>query len=100
MFLEEFLPDNLRETKAREFEMLKQSMGMSVIEYDAMFNNLAKYAPHLAVINNMKAKRFANGLKDYLFKVVPIPRTSTYAALRYEVWAKERLSSRFHSSRR
>ena len=49
---------------------------MTVIEYDAMFNKLAKYAPHLVVTDNMKAKHFANGLKDYLFKVVSVSRTS------------------------
>ena len=60
-----------------------------------MFNKLAKYAPHLVVTDNMKAKRFANGLRDYLFKVVPVSQTLTYsdvldAALHYEAWAKER----------
>ena len=64
-----------------------------MIEYDAMFNKLAKYAPYLVVIDNMKAKHFANGLKDYLFKVVSISRTSTYldvwdAALHYKTHAK------------
>ena len=64
---------------------------MTVIEYDAMFNKLAKYAPHLVVTT----KRFVNGLRDYLFKVVPVSRTSTYsdvldAALHYEARAKER----------
>ena len=66
-----------------------------MIGYDAMFNKLAKYASHLVFTNNMKAKRFANGLRDYLFKVVSVFQTSTYsdvldAALRYETWAKER----------
>ena len=52
---------------------------MFVMEYDAMFNKLAKYASHLVATDNMKAKRFVNGLKDYLFKVVPVSRTSTYS---------------------
>ena len=83
--------------------MLKQSEGMTVIEYDAMFNKLAKYTLHLVVTDNIKAKHFANGLKDYLFKVESISRTSTYSdvwdeALRYEARAKERLFAGFHSS--
>ena len=28
---------------------------------------------------NMKAKRFANGLEEYLFRAVPLTRTSTYS---------------------
>ena len=62
---------------------------MSVIEYDTMFNKLAKYTQHLVAIDNMKAKHFATGLRDYLFKVVPVSRSSTYSdvldeALRYK----------------
>ena len=60
-----------------------------------MFNKLAKYASHLVATDNIKAKRFANDLRDNLFKVVPISRTSTYsyvldAALHFEARAKER----------
>ena len=33
----------------------------------------------MVVTENMKAKRFANGLKEYLFGVVPLTRTSTYS---------------------
>ena len=95
MFLERFLLNSLRETKALDFELLKQSDGMSVMEYDAMFNKLAKYALHLVATDNMKAERFVNGLKDYLFKVVPVSRASAYsdvldAVLRFEARTKER----------
>ena len=66
-----------------------------MIGYDAMFNKLAKYASHLVVTDNMKAKHFVNGLRHCLFKVVPVSRTSNYsdvldAALHYEARAKER----------
>ena len=94
-FVERFMPESLRDAKAREFELLKQTEGMSVLEYDTKFNQLARYAPHMVVTDNMKAKRFANGLKEYLFRVVPLTRTSTYSdvldmTLRFEVRAKER----------
>ena len=94
-FVERFMPESLRDAKAREFELLKQTEGMSVLEYDTKFNQLARYAPHMVVTDNMKAKRFANGLKEYLFRAVPLTRTSTYSdvldtALRFEARAKER----------
>ena len=57
------MPESLCNAKAREFELLKQTKGMSVLEYDTKFNQLARYAPHMVVTDNMKAKRFANGLK-------------------------------------
>ena len=89
------MPESLRDAKVREFELLKQTEGMSVLEYDTKFNQLARYAPHMVVTDNMKAKRFANGLKEYLFRAVPLTRTSTYSdvldmALRFEARAKER----------
>ena len=92
-FVEWFMLESLREAKAREFELLKQTEGMSVLYYDT--NQLVRYAPHMVVTKNMKAKRFANGLKEYLFGAVPLTRTSTYSdvlvtALRFEVRAKER----------
>ena len=94
-FVERFTPESLCEAKAWEFELLKQTEGMSVLNYDTKFNQLVRYAPHMVVTENMKAKRFANGLKEYLFGVVPLTRTSTYSdvldtTLRFEARAKER----------
>ena len=49
----------------------------------------------MVMIDNMKAKRLANGLEEYLFRAVPLTRTSTYSdvldtALHFEARAKER----------
>ena len=95
VFVERFTPESLREAKAWEFELLKQTEGMSVVDYDTKFNQLVRYTPHMVVTKNMKAKRFANGLKEYLFGVVPLTRISTYSdvldtILRFEARAKER----------
>ena len=94
-FVERFMPESLRNAKAREFELLKQTEGMSVLDYDTKFNQLARYAPHMVMTDNMKAKRFTNGLKEYLFRAVPLTRTSTYSdvldtSLCFEARAKER----------
>ena len=68
---------------------------MLILDYDTRFNQLAKYAPHMVMTDNMKAKQFANGLREYLFRAVPLTRTSTYSdvldtTLRFEARAKER----------
>ena len=34
MFVEWFMTESLREAKARKFELLKQTEGMSVLDYD------------------------------------------------------------------
>ena len=39
-FVERFMSESLREAKAREFELLKQTEGMSVLDYDTKFNQL------------------------------------------------------------
>ena len=49
----------------------------------------------MVITENMKVKRFANDLEEYLFGVVPLTRTSTYldvldTALRFEARAKKR----------
>ena len=89
------MPESLRDAKVQEFEQLKQTEGMSILDYDTKFNQLARYAPYMVMIDNMKAKWFANGLKKYLFRVVPMTRTSIYSdvldtALHFEARAKER----------
>ena len=55
-FVERFIPESLRDAKAREFELLKQTKGMLVLDYDTKFNQLTRYAPHMVMTNNMKAK--------------------------------------------
>ena len=80
-FVERFMPESLRDAKAPEFELLKQTEGMLVLDYDTRFNQLARYAPHIVVTDNMKAKRFANGLREYLFRAVPLTKTFTYSDL-------------------
>ena len=94
-FVERFMLESFRDAKAREFELLKQTEGMSVLDYDTRYNQLARYAPHIVVIDNIKAKRFANGLREYLFRAVPLTKTSTYSyvldtAIRFEARTKKR----------
>ena len=87
--------ESLRNAKTREFELLKPIEGMSVLDYDTRFNQLARYAPHIVVTNNMKARWFANGLRKYFFRAVPLTKTFTYSdvldtTLHFEARAKKR----------
>ena len=54
--VEQLMSESLRDAKVRKFELLKGTKSMSVLEYDTKFNQLARYAPHMVVIDNMKAK--------------------------------------------
>ena len=53
-----FLPGNKREKFAANFERLRQTPKMSVVEYEEQFTNLSHYAYHLVSIDTMKARRF------------------------------------------
>ena len=72
--VERFMLESLREAKAREFELLKQTEGMSVLDYDTKFNQLVRYESPRVMTENMKARRFAKGLEEYLFRAVPFDK--------------------------
>ncbi|GFZ00391.1 hypothetical protein Acr_14g0000270 [Actinidia rufa] len=55
-------PKGIAEHKCVEFEQLKQ-MGKIVAEYEEAFSNLAEYAPHLVATDEMRARRFEDGLR-------------------------------------
>ncbi|XP_070025080.1 uncharacterized protein [Nicotiana sylvestris] len=65
-FLEHFLPIEVLEAKALEFERLRQN-DMSVNEYYLKFVSLAKYAPEMVCEMRARVRRFVLGLSDDLF---------------------------------
>ncbi|XP_009762244.2 uncharacterized protein [Nicotiana sylvestris] len=65
-FLEHFLPIEVLEAKALEFERLRQN-DMSVNEYYLKFVSLAKYAPEMVREMRARVRRFVLGLSDELF---------------------------------
>ncbi|MQM02045.1 hypothetical protein Taro_034802 [Colocasia esculenta] len=72
LFNTKYFSARIREKKANEFVELKQRM-MSVAEYEAQFERLAQYAPHLVSTEKMKAKRFLEGLRPVFWeKLAPL----------------------------
>ncbi|GFZ00174.1 hypothetical protein Acr_13g0015730 [Actinidia rufa] len=55
IFREKFVP-------RAEFEHLKQ-LGTTIADYEGSFTNLAEYAPHLVATDEMRARRFEDGMK-------------------------------------
>nr|XP_009765345.1 PREDICTED: uncharacterized protein LOC104216908 [Nicotiana sylvestris] len=64
-FLEDFLPIEVLEAKALEFEIIRQN-DMSVNEYYLKFVSLAKYAPEMVRDMRARVRRFVLGLSDDL----------------------------------
>ena len=62
IFKLKYVPRALQNAKCVEFEQLKQTR-KTVTEYKEAFTNLVEYEPHLVAMDEMKARRFEDGLK-------------------------------------
>ncbi|GFS36766.1 hypothetical protein Acr_00g0047920 [Actinidia rufa] len=62
VFNEEYFPEMVRDQKVQEFLNLKQG-NMIVVEYNAKFMELSRYAPHIVSTESRKARRFKAGLR-------------------------------------
>ncbi|GFZ16761.1 hypothetical protein Acr_26g0000310 [Actinidia rufa] len=78
IFREKYVPRALQNAKCAEFEQLKQT-GKTITEYEAAFTNLAKYAPHLVATDEMRARRFEDGLRYEIKRVIRPLVLPTYA---------------------
>ncbi|XP_057511765.1 uncharacterized protein LOC130793917 [Actinidia eriantha] len=78
IFREKYVPRALQNAKCAEFQQLKQT-GKPIAEYEAAVTNLAEYALHLIATDEMRARRFEDGLR-YEIKMVIRPLVlPTYA---------------------
>ncbi|KAF7143569.1 hypothetical protein RHSIM_Rhsim05G0059200 [Rhododendron simsii] len=77
--LERLIIESLQDAKCIEFQQLKQKGQTTVSEYEAEFTNLVEYAPHMVATENQKARKFEDGLKPEIRKVVRPMRLPTYA---------------------
>ncbi|EOY18975.1 Uncharacterized protein TCM_043522 [Theobroma cacao] len=78
-FMDRFTLRNVRAAKAKEFEASKQTLGMTVFEYDAQFTQLSRYAPYLVSSEEIRVNWFMVGLLEYLFRVVASQRFDSYS---------------------
>ncbi|GFZ18350.1 hypothetical protein Acr_27g0000890 [Actinidia rufa] len=78
IFREKFVPRAVQNTKCSEFEHLKQ-LGTTIADYEGSFTNLAEYAPHLVATDEMRARRFEDGLRHEIKRVIRPLVLPTYA---------------------
>ena len=62
LFMGKYFPDTARHAKAQEFLELKQ-VTMTVMEYEARFTELSRFADDYMATDMAKVRRFENGLK-------------------------------------
>ncbi|MQM22703.1 hypothetical protein Taro_055758 [Colocasia esculenta] len=65
LFLAKFVPEHMQDRIEQEFLSLTQG-SMTVLEYEARFSKLSKYAPHIVADERRKIKKFVMGLKPSL----------------------------------
>ncbi|MQM06025.1 hypothetical protein Taro_038846 [Colocasia esculenta] len=65
LFQAKFVPEHVQDRMEQEFISLTQG-SMTVLEYEARFSELSKYAPHIVTDERRKTKKFVMGLKPSL----------------------------------
>ncbi|MQM23830.1 hypothetical protein Taro_056900 [Colocasia esculenta] len=65
LFRAKFVPEHIQDKMEQKFLSLTQG-SMTVLEYEARFVELSKYAPHIVADERRKAKKFMMGLKSSL----------------------------------
>ncbi|MQL72150.1 hypothetical protein Taro_004483 [Colocasia esculenta] len=65
LFWAKFVPEHVQDRMEQEFLSLAQG-SMTVLEYEARFSELSKYAPHIVADERRKTKKFVMGLKPSL----------------------------------
>ncbi|MQL75344.1 hypothetical protein Taro_007722, partial [Colocasia esculenta] len=65
LFRAKFVPEHIQDKMEQEFLSLTQG-SMTVLEYEARFSELSKYAPHIIRDERMKTKKFVMRLKPSL----------------------------------
>ncbi|MQM02675.1 hypothetical protein Taro_035436 [Colocasia esculenta] len=65
LFRAKFVPEHIQDKMEQEFLSLTQG-SMTMLEYEARFAELSKYAPHIVADERRKAKKFVMGLKPSL----------------------------------
>ncbi|MQL91537.1 hypothetical protein Taro_024155 [Colocasia esculenta] len=65
LFRAKFVPEHIQDRMEQEFLSLTQG-SMTMLEYEARFAELSKYAPYIVANEHRKAKKFVMGLKPSL----------------------------------
>ena len=80
LFLEKYFPRYMENKMELKFLELKQGT-LSVAEYEAKFTELSRFVPELVNTEEKRARRFQQGLKQWIQNRVAILEITDYATL-------------------
>ncbi|GFZ07013.1 hypothetical protein Acr_18g0011830 [Actinidia rufa] len=70
---------NLKGVREPNTNWARFKTGKTIVDYEAAFTNLAEYAPHLVATDEMRARRFEDGLRYEIKRVIRPLVLPTYA---------------------
>ena len=77
LFYDKYFPQCTRDKKVTEFETLRQG-NKTVVEYEAQFSELARYAPHMVDSDYKKARELEGGLWNSILDEINVLKLPTY----------------------
>ncbi|XP_028072730.1 uncharacterized protein LOC114274945 [Camellia sinensis] len=77
LFYEEYFPQCMRDKKVTKFETLRQG-NRTVVEYEAQFAELARFAPHMVDTDYKKVRKFEGGLRTAILDRINVLKLPTY----------------------
>ncbi|XP_028109694.1 uncharacterized protein LOC114308326 [Camellia sinensis] len=77
LFYDKYFPQSIRDKKVTEFETLRQG-NKTVVEYEAQFADLARFAPHMVDTDYKKARKFEERLWSAILDRVNMLKLPTY----------------------
>ncbi|XP_071933023.1 uncharacterized protein [Coffea arabica] len=76
-----FFPPEIRLQRMQQFENLRQTPGMSVVEYAHKFTTLGRFSPTILADESLKMLRYKNGLLSEIQAGMVNATTPTYSAM-------------------
>ena len=80
MFFETYFSESKKQEMEVKFLELKQG-SMSVAEYEAKFNELARFATHQVDTEARKVRRFELGLRPWIYNRIAVLKIQTFSEL-------------------
>ena len=94
MFRGKYFFEHVQEQKEREFADLVQG-ALTVVEYEAKFSTLGRYAPHIFDNPRRKLRKFVDGLRGSIRRYVATNDSETFTKALRVAHLAERENDRF-----
>ena len=99
VFQDKYFPMHIRDAKEMEFMNLEQDT-KTVMDYEAKFSELGRYAPHIYCDERRRIMKFINGLRGSIRRYVAIQDPTTFTTTLRLAHLAEQENNRFKEEQR